>query len=357
MAGAYKWKKLSELDINDSFFNSLKEDYPEFEEWYNRKANEGKQAFAYIDDNGIGAFVMLKNGECEEIHLDNQILPKCSRLKISTLKLSDRVEGNRLGEGAIGIALWNWLESDDEEIYVTVFVKHRKLIEMLQKFGFELAGYNSRNEGVYLRSKNAISFMTPYTSFPFINKETRAFAMLPIEAEWHDKIFPYSELKNTKQDTEEFAAANGMTKTYICFPVNTPCYSPGMPIMIYRKSRDEYNRGFKSVVTSYGTIVRSEPIKQNWSYLKSFEEYVKIVGNKSVFTHSEIKNFYEKMKNLYVLELVYNHAFGKGCNVNYNTLNDNGIWKNGHPYQAVYSMNDFRAILSLAKQNENKLIK
>ena len=109
--------------------------------------------------------------------------------------------------------------------------------------------------------------------------------MLPIEAEWHDKIFPYSELKNTKQDTEEFAAANGMTKTYICFPVNTPCYSPGMPIMIYRKSSDEYNRGFKSVVTSYGTIVRSEPIKQNWSYLKSFEEYVKIVGNKSVFTH------------------------------------------------------------------------
>ena len=300
---------------------------------------------------------MLKNGECEEIHLDNQILPKCSRLKISTLKLSDRVEGNRLGEGAIGIALWNWLESDDEEIYVTVFDKHRKLIEMLQKFGFELAGYNSRNEGVYLRSKNAISFMTPYTSFPFINKETRAFAMLPIEAEWHDKIFPYSELKNTKQDTEEYAAANGMTKTYICFPVNTPCYSPGMPIMIYRKSSDEYNRGFKSVVTSYGTIVRSEPIKQNWSYLKSFEEYVKIVGNKSVFTHSEIKNFYEKMKNLYVLELVYNHAFGKGCNVNYNTLNDNGIWKNGHPYQAVYSMNDFRAILSLAKQDENKLIK
>ena len=312
---------------------------------------------SYIDDYGIGAFVMLKKEECEEIPLDNQILPKCSRLKISTLKLSDRVEGNRLGEGAIGIALWNWLESDDEEIYVTVFDKHRKLIEMLQKFGFELAGYNSRNEGVYLRSKNAINFMTPYTSFPFINKEARAFAMLPIEAEWHDKIFPYSELKNTKQDTEEFAAANGMTKTYICFPVNTPCYSPGMPIMIYRKSSDEYNRGFKSVVTSYGTIVRSEPIKQNWSYLKSFEEYVKIVGNKSVFTHSEIKNFYEKMKNLYVLELVYNHAFGKGCNVNYNTLNDNGIWKNCHPYQAVYSMNDFRAILSLAKQDENKLIK
>ena len=172
MSGAYKWKYLSELDINDSFFDSLKEDYPEFEEWYNKKAEEGKQAFAYIDENGIGAFVMLKKGECEEISLDSQLLSARSRLKISTLKLSERVEGIRLGEGAIGIALWNWLESDDEEIYVTVFDKHRKLIEMLQKFGFKLTGYNSRHEGVYLRSKNAINFMTPYTSFPFINKET-----------------------------------------------------------------------------------------------------------------------------------------------------------------------------------------
>ena len=120
MAGAYKWKKLSELDINDCFFDSLKEDYPEFEEWYNKKAKEGKQAFTYIDDDAIGAFVMLKRGECEEIPLDNKTLPKCSRLKISTLKLSNRVEGVRLGEGAIGIALWNWLESNDEEIYVLV---------------------------------------------------------------------------------------------------------------------------------------------------------------------------------------------------------------------------------------------
>ena len=63
------------------------------------------------------------------------------------------------------------------------------------------------------------------------------------------------------------------------------------------------------------------------------------------------------MKNLYVLELVYNHAFGEGCNVNYNTLYDNGIWKSGHPFQAVYSMEDFRTVLSLAKQDENKLIK
>ncbi len=191
---------------------------------------------------------------------------------------------------------------------------------------------------------------------PLVTKEeTKAFAMLPIEAEWHDKIFPYSELKNTKQYTEEFAAANGMTKTYICFSSRTPTYSPGMPIMIYRMS--EVNKTFKSAVTSYGTIVRFEAIKQNGNKLKSFEEYVKIVGNKSVFENNEIKKFYDTTRNLYVLELVYDHAFGEGCNVNHYTLNSNGIWKNNLPYQAIYTMDDFKAILWLAKQDENKLIK
>lgn len=200
MAGAYKWRALSECDINDPFFDSLKEDYPEFEIWYLKKSQEGKRAFTYIDESGLGAFVMLKFDETEVIQLRERKLPECKRLKISTLKLSDKVQGNRLGEGAIGIALWNWLESDDKEIYVTVYDKHLKLIEMLKKFGFVLTGYNQNNEGVYLRSKENIDFSTPYTSFPFIDKSQKDFALLPIEAKWHDKLFPYSELKNTQQE-------------------------------------------------------------------------------------------------------------------------------------------------------------
>lgn len=199
MAGAYKWKYLSECDINDPFFDSLKEDYPNFEQWYLRKANEGNRAFTYSDEKGLGAFVMLKFDEEEPIELKNGFLPSSKRLKISTLKLAESVQGNRLGEGAIGIALWNWLESDDTEVYVTVFDKHQKLIDMLKRFGFVLAGYNKNSEGVYIRSKNNIDFSTPYSSFPFIDKNQDEFAILPIEAVWHDKLFPYPELKNTSK--------------------------------------------------------------------------------------------------------------------------------------------------------------
>lgn len=320
-----------------------------------KKAREEKQAFTYIDENGLGAFVMLKFDEVETIQMQNGKLPTCKRLKISTLKLSDRVQGNRLGEGAIGIALWNWLESDDEEIYVTVYDKHMKLIEMLKKFGFILAGYNPNNEGIYVRSKKEIDFSTPYTSFPFINQDQNEFALLPIDEKWHDKLFPYSELKNTKQETEEFAAANGMTKTYLFFPYSDPVYKENQPILIYRKFAGE-NKKFKSVITSYGTIVRCIKIKQNYVEYMALEDYKVLVGNKSVFSSEEIESFYSQ-RNLYVLEIVYDHAFGEGNNVNYFTLKNNGIWKDGHPFQAMYSMSDFKSILSYAKQNIGKLIK
>lgn len=354
MSGAYKWKKLSDCDINDHFFDSLKEDYPEFEKWYNKKALEGKEAFTYSDEFGLGAFVMLKFDEEEEIKLITENLPIEKRLKISTLKLSERIQGNRLGEGAIGIALWKWLECNCDEIYVTVFPKHEKLIEMLKKFGFNLAGAKSNGEYVYLKSKKKLDFSTPYSSFPFVDPNQDKCYLLPINAEWHDKLFPYSELKNTIQQTEEFAAANGVTKTYICFPCSDLSYSSNHTVLIYRKGIT--NKQFTSVITSYGTVVRCVKIKQGGQTALSFDQYKDIVGNKSVFTDEEIIDFYNNKTNLYVIELVYNHAFGAGNNVNYITLKNNLLWKGIHPFHVEYSMNEFIKILHLAKQDTKKLI-
>lgn len=36
-------EKLSDCNINDQFFDSLKSDYPEFEKWYLNKAYQGKK--------------------------------------------------------------------------------------------------------------------------------------------------------------------------------------------------------------------------------------------------------------------------------------------------------------------------
>jgi hypothetical protein len=59
MAGKFSFKKFTELDLSDSFFDSLKADYPGtehsigFEAWFAKKAAEGHQALVFHDDDGI----------------------------------------------------------------------------------------------------------------------------------------------------------------------------------------------------------------------------------------------------------------------------------------------------------------
>ena len=51
MAGRFKWKKFSECNINDPFFDSLKEDYIEFPVWFAKKSlAEGERALVCQDE-------------------------------------------------------------------------------------------------------------------------------------------------------------------------------------------------------------------------------------------------------------------------------------------------------------------
>jgi hypothetical protein len=97
----FKITPFNDCNVNDSFFDSLKQDYPGFENWFIRKAQANEKAYVYADE-GVRAFLYIKGVEDEEIP---GILPKARRMKIGTLKISEGSQGLRLGEGAIGIAL------------------------------------------------------------------------------------------------------------------------------------------------------------------------------------------------------------------------------------------------------------
>ena len=95
MAGNFSLKKFSDIDLNDHFFDSLKEDYPvggkvkPFEVWFPEKAQEGRTALVFDDENGLGAFVCIKD-ETENIVLTDRTLPKKTRCKITTIKIAER---------------------------------------------------------------------------------------------------------------------------------------------------------------------------------------------------------------------------------------------------------------------------
>lgn len=43
----------SSINLDDPFFDSLKASYPEFVQWYSKKAVQGAEAYVFHDDQGL----------------------------------------------------------------------------------------------------------------------------------------------------------------------------------------------------------------------------------------------------------------------------------------------------------------
>lgn len=350
MAGKFKFKKFAEIDLTDPFFDSLKEDYPAdtsnigFERWFQKKAEADTTALVFDDEEGLGAFVCLKE-ENEPIELVEGMLPAMPRIKISTLRLAERFRGQRLGEGAIGLALWKWQKSKTEDIYVTVFEKHDLLIAQLERFGFWLAGHNLNGECVYIKSRARVDYSDPYKSFPFISPAFHNAGYLIVDDVYHDTLFPYSEVRNTLQDQVGLAVANGLTKVYIGSPTSRLPYRIGEPILVYRKFNGAGQKGYRSCITSYCIVTDVIVAKENNSYNMSLDDLIRRINNKSVYDENEIRAKYNNERNLVVVEMLYSGFFGAGNNVNWVWLKNKGLWPDGYPTTARLTPEQLDVIL------------
>jgi hypothetical protein len=200
--------------------------------WFAKKSADDSKALVFNDDDGIGAFISLKD-EDEELVLEHDTLPAIPRLKISTLRLAPKYRGQRLGEGALGLVLWQWRRKRSQEIYVTVFEKHGTLVGLFERFGFRNVGKNPNGELIYLRSRDAVDYSDPYKAFPFINPDFQKAGYLLVEDYYHDTLFPYSELKGELQTQVGLSVANGISKIYVGKQFTKPHYQIGEPVLIY----------------------------------------------------------------------------------------------------------------------------
>lgn len=352
MSGKFSWSHLSDININDPFFDTLRSDYPEFNEWFLKKSVEGREALVFRDNYGLGAFICLKK-EKETIELRDKILPERSRLKISTMKIAERFRGQRIGEGALGVCLWFWRGAQVEEIYVTIYSKQELLISLFLKFGFECIGEKANGEMVYVKNRRRLSFIDPYKAFPYISSKFTRAGMIPIQEEYHDKLFPYSELMGQRK-IQEVTAGNGVTKVFIAAPQSKVSYCINEPVYIYRIYNGN-GKKYKSVITSFCTITHLDWVKSNGRYLLTFENFMKKVGNKTIFSPEELLTFYKEKYNLLIIEMVYNGYFGKGHNINFQSLKENGLFET-YPYNIEYGKPEFEQILKMGGKNVQNII-
>lgn len=360
MPGKFSLRYFSDIDLNDPFFDSLKNDYQgsvktsEFTTWFNKKALEKRTALVFNDEKGLGAFIAIKP-EAEQIELDELTMSAIQRLKICTFLISSRYRGQRLGEGALGLILWKWQQFGYKEVYVTVFESHQDLISQLEKFGFTLMGHRD-GECVYVKSRDTIDYSDPYKSFPFITPDFDEAGYLVVNDYFHDTLFPYSELKRNTTPKVILDVSNGLSKTYIGAPTSQLSFKAGDPVFVYRKHTGSGSKGYNSCVTTYCMVKDIVQVKERGKALLTYAEYLSRIGNKSVYEPLELENQYNNNSNLVLIELVYYGFFGEGKNINWVWLKSNDCWGDTYPTTVKLTHEQFNKILKAGNVDVSNVI-
>jgi len=172
------------INIQDPFFDSFREDYPGFDSWFNRKADE--TAYICRSDENLLAFLYLKiESETENYSDISPMFPKMKRLKIGTFKVS--LNGFKLGERFLKIVFDNAIQFKVDEIYVTIYdrsIGQVRLITLLEEWGFSKYGTKSSTGGeelVYVRNfYKRYEKASPKLTYPFYPRKDVNFFLVAI---------------------------------------------------------------------------------------------------------------------------------------------------------------------------------
>ncbi|MCJ7633050.1 hypothetical protein MUP77_11745 [Candidatus Bathyarchaeota archaeon] len=210
------------LDLSEDFFASFKEDYPGYEKWFNKKADE--PVYVCLSESKPIALLYLKiEGKDKDYSDIDPPMSKKKRLKIGTFKVT--LNGFRLGERFLKIVFDNALLLKVDEIYVTTFnkrIEQQQLINLFEEYGFHLHGYKSgpgEKELVYVRPLTKIANRSnPKLTYPLFSTAARIF-IVPIYPQYHTELFPDSILRTESPTNfvENEPHRNAISKVYISF--------------------------------------------------------------------------------------------------------------------------------------------
>lgn len=299
--------KFGKINIQDTFFNSLREDYVGFDKWFVKKYDE--EAYITINSNNgtLLSFLYLKVEDENEKYSDiNPPFPPKRRLKIGTFKVISN--GFRLGERFIKIIFDNALSNRVQEIYVTVYDKRPeqgRLIDLLAQWGFKQWGKKGE-ELVYLRDFSPKFNVADLKGcFPYISKSSNIY-IVPIYPEYHTELLPDSILntESVEEYIEDFPHRNCINKVYVSRALE-PYPKIGDILVFYRTG------GYhKSVVTTLGIV---QEVRFDF---QGEEDFILYCRKKTVYPEHDLREMWRySEKRPFVVSFLYTYSFPHRINM------------------------------------------
>lgn len=217
---------LYEIDKNQAFFDSLRNSYDGFDEWFQKSAEKKRKCWCIEGENSkIVAICIYKHEQDAALTADGKIIDG-KILKLCTFKVDSLARGKKLGERLLYIAFDYCKKNNYDWVYLHTFgEEHKTLVGLCLEYGFKHLG-NYGKDDVYIKPMkikeseiyDKDSFIRFYPHFPN-NKSVQKF-IVPIQPAYHEDLFPdYSIMKGSLFEKEQSlytCQGNTIKKAYLC---------------------------------------------------------------------------------------------------------------------------------------------
>jgi hypothetical protein len=280
-------EKCYNLDIHDDFFDSLRQDYDGFDDWFQEKCQRGhRDCFVIRNESKIAGLCIYKNEE-PSYEMKGKIV------KICTFKL--KYSGTKQGELLLRQLFKMCYDSNVDWLYVTAF-ESNYICQFFEDFGFECYREKKEDTGelIYrrrmvptLNDRNnllALPFHKRFGYRYFIPSE-KAF-LVPTKENFYNRLFPETEIKGFDLFADKEPCSNAIRKAYICNS-NSRLIEPGNILFFYRTHSDKK--------------IECCGIVEQTLHSSKVDEILPLVGKRSVFSKFEIENFCTKGRDCFLI--------------------------------------------------------
>jgi ribosomal protein S18 acetylase RimI-like enzyme len=283
------------IATDDDIFDSLREGYPEFDQWWQEKCIPNHRACWVATIDGELAGIVVRK---EETHAEAQTkYPGTKILKICTFKVKPKFRGEKLGELLLKQILWYAEKNAFDVVYLTTFDDQKVLIRVLEYYGFERTATSASGEHTYekplpkellIPKEGDDLFELARLNYPrFVSRSPAVGFCVPIKSAYHNILFP--ELSPQAEEGAVSAAStkdsrrpgNTIRKVYLC-RAQTKQLMPGSVLLFYRSNSPGY--ATSQSLTSVGVV-------EAVSYARSLKDLIRLTAKRSVYSEAELAEF------------------------------------------------------------------
>jgi rRNA-processing protein FCF1 len=283
------------IDLKNTFFDSLREAYSGFDDWFNEKCKrEGRKTWICHEGDNIYAICIYNEEKNPIVTNDNKSL-RGRVLKLCTFKVARY--GYKTGELFLKQAFNHAILNKLAHVYVTVEPnRHDRLEELFSDFGFYV--YGTENEGRDIVFVKDFPQNPPKTDdspleysikfFPFIKITNNSVHLVPIKPNFHQILFPETH-NQTDLLSDVNSAGNTIKKAYLCH-ASSNLLKQG-DILFFYQSKNEM------AITSYGIV--------DAFYIENgFDNIIKWVSKRTVYEKIDIEELGRKDVKIILFRLI-----------------------------------------------------